>query len=69
MAANLLGELDVRCIVYPMVKPYLLNDIPCISEQLLLDNLRPPISRYLYEETVKFALQEAAGDNRISINR
>ncbi|KAI8594057.1 hypothetical protein BDZ88DRAFT_402446 [Geranomyces variabilis] len=53
--ARLLPQIDVRCVLYPMVKPYLELDIAQLDEISLLESLKTPISRMLYDQTLNYA--------------
>ncbi|KAI8905706.1 hypothetical protein DFJ77DRAFT_435262 [Powellomyces hirtus] len=53
--ARLLPPIDVRCVLYPMVKPYLQTNIAQIDQISLLESLKAPISRILYDQTLTFA--------------
>ncbi|KAI8827076.1 uncharacterized protein EV422DRAFT_549569 [Fimicolochytrium jonesii] len=54
-AARLLPEIDVRCALYPTIKPFLKVDTPYLNEINILESLKPPISRILYDQTLTFA--------------
>ncbi|KAJ3267488.1 Serine/threonine-protein kinase, partial [Borealophlyctis nickersoniae] len=59
--------IDVRCILYPMIRPFLKADIAEISDLTLLENLKSPVSRVLYDQTLMYAskspgLGRAGGD-------
>ncbi|TPX59254.1 hypothetical protein PhCBS80983_g02602 [Powellomyces hirtus] len=53
--ARLLPPIDVRCVLYPMVKPYLQINIAQIDQISLVESLKAPISRILYDQTLTFA--------------
>ncbi|KAJ3162439.1 Serine/threonine-protein kinase [Geranomyces michiganensis] len=53
--SRLLPQIDVRCVLYPMVKPHLDLDIAQLDEISLLESLKPPISRILYDQTLNYA--------------
>ncbi|KAJ3072129.1 Serine/threonine-protein kinase, partial [Quaeritorhiza haematococci] len=54
-AAKHLPLIDVRCIIYPMIRPFLKTDIAEVTELSLLENLKSPVSRLLYDQTLAFA--------------
>ncbi len=35
--------LDVRCIIYPMIRPFLSDDVLDITASAILDNLKPEV--------------------------
>ncbi|KAJ3312014.1 Serine/threonine-protein kinase, partial [Gonapodya sp. JEL0774] len=55
--AKTLPLVDVRCIVYPTIKPFLTFEIPNLSELAMLENLKPPISKALYEVVITWLLR------------
>ncbi|KNC97679.1 VPS15 protein kinase [Spizellomyces punctatus DAOM BR117] len=63
-AARLLPQIDVRCILYPIISPFLKTDIADITEVNLLESLKNPISRVLYDQTLAFASKAAAAGDR-----
>jgi phosphoinositide-3-kinase, regulatory subunit 4 len=57
-----LSEADVRCIVYPLVRPYLKSDIiPQFSDLALLDALKRPLSRSVFDQALVWALKSDKG--------
>ncbi|KAG9284442.1 hypothetical protein G9A89_023699 [Geosiphon pyriformis] len=54
-ASKLLPLTDVWCIVYPIVRPFLRADVVDISEIQLLENLKDPLSRSVFEATLLWA--------------
>ncbi|KAJ3330622.1 Serine/threonine-protein kinase [Blyttiomyces sp. JEL0837] len=53
--AKAIPLIDVRCVLYPMIRPFLKGDIPEVTELYMLNNLRNPVSRMLYDQTLNFA--------------
>ncbi|KAH9891374.1 hypothetical protein F4778DRAFT_331368 [Xylariomycetidae sp. FL2044] len=61
-AAKLLSPADIRCIVLPLVKPYLKPAIiPEFSELALLDALKKPISRSVFDMALSWAQKTDRG--------
>ncbi|RHZ45574.1 hypothetical protein Glove_669g16 [Diversispora epigaea] len=54
-AAKLLPTTDVWCIVYPIIRPFLQADIAEITEIHLLENVKDPIPRVVYDAAVNWA--------------
>eukprot|EP00842_Homolaphlyctis_polyrhiza_P006601 jgi/Hompol1/6942/HPOL_000974-RA len=54
-ASRLLPPIDVRCVLYPMLKPFLRRDMPALSELTLIENLKTPVPRNLFEHTIQLA--------------
>ncbi|KAI9347770.1 hypothetical protein DFJ73DRAFT_451681 [Zopfochytrium polystomum] len=71
-ATKLMPLIDVRCVIYPMIKPFLRADIPEITEVYLLENLKKPVSRNLYDQTLAFLAKTpptlGRGDGRDGID-
>ncbi|KAJ3412367.1 Serine/threonine-protein kinase [Chytridiales sp. JEL 0842] len=63
-AAKLMPLIDVRCVLYPMLRPFLKVDIPEITETWLVENLKSPVSRLLYDQTKAFAAKMAPASIR-----
>ncbi|KAI9096422.1 hypothetical protein DFS34DRAFT_581299 [Phlyctochytrium arcticum] len=53
--ARLLSKIDVRCVLYPIISPHLKVGIAEITEEDLLEDLKDPLNRILYDQTVTFA--------------
>ncbi|CAG8648873.1 9055_t:CDS:10, partial [Acaulospora morrowiae] len=53
--AKLLPVTDVWCIVYPIIRPFLQADIAEITEYHLLENVKEPISRLVFDAVVNWA--------------
>ncbi|KAJ1558920.1 Serine/threonine-protein kinase [Nowakowskiella sp. JEL0078] len=64
--AKLLPVIDVRCILYPMLRPYLKADIFEINDVSLLEFLKEPVSRVLYDQTLLFASKPPQSRNTYS---
>ncbi|KAL7627508.1 Serine/threonine-protein kinase [Parahypoxylon ruwenzoriense] len=61
-AAKLLSPADIRCIVLPLVKPFLKPAIiPDFSELALLDALKKPISRTVFDMALSWAQKTDRG--------
>ncbi|TEA20803.1 Serine/threonine-protein kinase VPS15 [Colletotrichum sidae] len=57
-AARFLSQADVRCIVFPLVKPYLKTGmVPKFTELSLLDALKRPMSRAVFDQALIWALK------------
>ncbi|RDA86806.1 hypothetical protein CP532_6370 [Ophiocordyceps camponoti-leonardi (nom. inval.)] len=62
MAAKFLDPADVRCILIPLLKPYL--KVACLvdaSELGILDCLRKPLSRAVFDQAIAWASQADRG--------
>jgi phosphoinositide-3-kinase regulatory subunit 4 len=58
-----LSAADIRCMVLPLVKPYLKKEIePDFSELALLDALRRPLSRSVFDQALLWAQKQDRGD-------
>lgn len=61
-AATYLEEADVRCILMPLIKPYLkVGHLSDFSEINLLDSLKKPINRAVFDQAVTWALKTDQG--------
>ncbi|KAI1142345.1 ARM repeat-containing protein [Hypoxylon sp. FL0543] len=61
-AAKLLSPADIRCIVLPLVKPFLKPAIiPDFSELALLDALKKPLSRTVFDLALSWAQKTDRG--------
>ncbi|KAI9205323.1 uncharacterized protein BJ171DRAFT_501773 [Polychytrium aggregatum] len=60
-ACRLLPSLDVQCVVYPSLRPFLRMDIPEITDILILEALKMPVSRLLYDQAALFASKSPQG--------
>ncbi|KAJ3325684.1 Serine/threonine-protein kinase [Boothiomyces sp. JEL0866] len=52
---KLLPAIDIKCIIYPMILPFLKNDVYIFSIEGLIENLKPAIRRNLYNLTIDYA--------------
>lgn len=60
---NYLSPADIKCMVMPLVKPYLKPGIESdFSELALLDALKKPLSRSVFEQALLWALKQDRGD-------
>ncbi|KAI8979775.1 hypothetical protein BDF20DRAFT_913285 [Mycotypha africana] len=50
-----LPNTDLWCIIYPMLRPFLNSDIAEVNEQNLIENIKKPISRRIYEQAIIWA--------------
>ncbi|KAI8799791.1 hypothetical protein BJ742DRAFT_686782 [Cladochytrium replicatum] len=64
--ANAVPLIDVRSVLYPMVRPFLKNDIDKMTADQLLDNLKSPVSRVLYDQTLLLASKSGNGNSNFS---
>jgi phosphoinositide-3-kinase regulatory subunit 4 len=61
-SANFLELADERCILMPIVKPYLKVDyLTDFSELNILDTLKRPISRAVFDQAITWALKSDRG--------
>ncbi|KAI0165502.1 hypothetical protein GGR57DRAFT_447705 [Xylariaceae sp. FL1272] len=61
-AAKLLSPADVRCIILPLVKPFLKPSmIPDFTELALLDSLKKPMSRAIFDIALSWAQKTDKG--------
>ncbi|KAI9279542.1 hypothetical protein BY458DRAFT_584681 [Sporodiniella umbellata] len=58
-----LPEIDVWCIVYPLIRPFLRSDISDVNEESLLANTEGPISRQVYEQAIIWAGKATISSN------
>lgn len=56
-----LSSADNQCIVLPLIKPYLKSSINDLTELVLLDNLKKPISRAVLEVSITWATKVDRG--------
>ncbi|RIA90300.1 hypothetical protein C1645_712201 [Glomus cerebriforme] len=54
-AAKLLPITDVWCIVYPIIRPFLQADVAEITELQLLENVKEPVPRLVFDAAVSWA--------------
>ncbi|KAK5998256.1 Putative serine/threonine-protein kinase VPS15 [Cladobotryum mycophilum] len=61
-AATFLAVADIKCIVMPLVKPYLtIETLSDFSELVLLDSLKKPLPRSVFDQAVTWALKSDRG--------
>ncbi|KAI1210902.1 ARM repeat-containing protein [Annulohypoxylon truncatum] len=61
-AAKLLSPADKRCIVYPLIKPFIKpHIIPDFTELNLLDTLKKPLSRTVFDLALSWAQKTDRG--------
>lgn len=56
-----LSPADVHCIVAPMVRPFLKNDVVSLDALSILENLKKPLSRNVFDMAVTWATQTRRG--------
>ena len=62
MSAAFLEPSDVNCVLMPLVKPYLkVSKIPDFAELMLLDALKKPISRPVFDQAITWASKTDRG--------
>ncbi|CAG8525259.1 17174_t:CDS:10, partial [Racocetra fulgida] len=54
-AARLLPTTDVWCIAYPIIRPFLQADIAEVTELHILENVKEPIPRPVFDKAVSWA--------------
>ncbi|CAG8628971.1 18854_t:CDS:10 [Dentiscutata erythropus] len=54
-AVKLLPTTDVWCIVYPIIRPFLQAEIAEVTESNLLENVKEPIPRPVFDKAVSWA--------------
>ncbi|RUS22693.1 hypothetical protein BC937DRAFT_87736 [Endogone sp. FLAS-F59071] len=54
-AAKLLPPTDVWCIIYPLVRPFLKADVAEISELSLMSNVKSPLPRQVFDQSIAWA--------------
>ncbi|KAL0095743.1 armadillo-type protein, partial [Phycomyces blakesleeanus] len=53
--AKHLPQTDLWCIIYPLLKPFLRSDISEVNETCLLQNIKTPLPRQVYEQAIIWA--------------
>lgn len=62
MSARFLEAADVTCILMPLTKPYLkVSNLPNFDEVDILDSLKRPLPRAVFEQAVTWALKTDRG--------
>jgi phosphoinositide-3-kinase, regulatory subunit 4 len=62
---KVLPAIDVKCVVYPLVRPFLKTDCLMLTEGTLIENIKSPIKRDLYEYTIEYAIKEELNQTKI----
>ncbi|KAH8550281.1 hypothetical protein BGW37DRAFT_79383 [Umbelopsis sp. PMI_123] len=50
-----LPQTDIWCIIYPLLTPFLISDVAELNELGLLENIRPPLPRQIYDQALIWA--------------
>jgi phosphoinositide-3-kinase, regulatory subunit 4 len=53
-ASKQLGLLDTACYLSKIMQPHLMHEILIMDQESLLESIKPPLSRHLYEKISKF---------------
>jgi phosphoinositide-3-kinase regulatory subunit 4 len=62
LTTKFLEPVDVRCILMPLVKPYLkISRLPSYDELSILDALKSPLSRPVFEQAITWATKSDRG--------
>jgi phosphoinositide-3-kinase regulatory subunit 4 len=67
-ACKALPLIDVKCVVYPIVRKFLKTDCAVLTETALMENLQSPISREMFEYTIDYAIKEEQRQARLDIS-
>ncbi|KAI8142350.1 hypothetical protein BJV82DRAFT_614613 [Fennellomyces sp. T-0311] len=59
-ASKHLSQTDLWCIVYPRLMPFLKTEIVDIDEQYLVNNVKSPLPRQVYERAITWAGKASA---------
>lgn len=61
--ARMLDDVDVQCKILPVMKPYLKHSIILVDrEELVLNTLKDPLPRNIYDTVVKCSILETLVD-------
>lgn len=61
-STKFLPMADVKCTLMPLIKPYIkVDSLPDLSELTLLDNLKKPLSRTVFDQVLIWALKTDKG--------
>ncbi|KAF9438121.1 Serine/threonine-protein kinase [Entomortierella beljakovae] len=52
--AQRLPVADVWCMIYPIIRPFMRSDIGEVNELNLRENVKPPLSRHVFEGTTQW---------------
>lgn len=61
--SNLTEQLDIWILVYPSLRPLLSCEIPSITQLHLLENLKPPLTRLVFQAAVTWASKAWNGNS------
>ncbi|KAJ2958801.1 hypothetical protein NQZ79_g5668 [Umbelopsis isabellina] len=50
-----LPQTDIWCIIYPLLTPFLISDVAELNELGLLENIRSPLPRQIYDQAIVWA--------------
>ncbi|KAG0024457.1 Serine/threonine-protein kinase [Entomortierella chlamydospora] len=53
--AQRLPVADVWCMIYPIIRPFMRSDVGEVSELHLRENVKPPLSRHVFESSIQWA--------------
>lgn len=56
--SKLLPLIDVKFVIYPMIRPFLTTDSIILTEALLIENLKAPLDSHLYDHAVEYIATE-----------
>ncbi|EXJ93366.1 VPS15 protein kinase [Capronia coronata CBS 617.96] len=58
LSAKYIPAADQYCIVLPMIQPFLKNPVHVLTEERILDNLKRPLSRIVFESALSWAARK-----------
>ena len=50
-----LPAADIWCMIYPIIRPFMRSDVGEVSELHLRENVKPPLSRNVFEGAIQWA--------------
>lgn len=53
--AQRLPVADVWCMIYPIIRPFMRSDVGEVNELHLRENVKPPLSRIVFENSILWA--------------
>ncbi|KAI8900262.1 hypothetical protein BC833DRAFT_582478 [Globomyces pollinis-pini] len=56
---KILPVIDIHCIIYPLVLPFLKSEVLLLDEACLMENLKTPTNRILFDFTLEFAAKQS----------
>ena len=62
VCAKILPQIDVKCVIYPLLSPFAQFKNPTLDEINILESLKPCISRQVYEHLIDFAFKNTHAD-------